>query len=383
MDKDRREAERSGDPIRYALELRRSGEERRAKRLLQNLAWDNHDAMRVLEELYPVHPTKYLFVDDPNPLRRPISHVDDLLGTLDPRLNRRIEQRLIEMSNRPESDLSSQDPFRNWIRLVNERSLPQRVCTSANFLGRRLCYAEPLPEDLERIVAHAKILREQDERNSEARLGDLTLAWHIKQSGTPTLLQAWAEDYEPLYWLERRMVGDAIGAENFFQDERTKDPLWRFRDLPPYEVYDKNTLAVHGFYLEEGREHFMDLMKNPYLIVIYLNRQHEYGHGQRLERNSLRRAYVNVWQEVVGDRVIQLNSLEFLVLWEHGDINEIVQRLSEQRPDLQSLGLNMEHSVSLGAARLRGDWTRAEGRARERQIEAREEGLSFLSLNVV
>ena len=388
MDKDRREAERSGDPIRYALELRRSGEERRAKRLLQDLAWDKVEAAELaLDELYPLDSETYQIYDGPVGLDRISSNLDDLLGSLDPRLNKNIEEHILSiLSSGIELHPDTQVRYEQWLPICGQRNILDRLALDPELFSRRLRYAEPLEEELDAIITYVKSLREHPGRDADTRLADLSLAWHIQVTGTSAQLQSWATDYHPEYWIERRAFAEVTGDTDFFNDE-TKDPPWRLRSLPPNEIYRDGTMAIYLQNFKDHREALTASLENPFLIVLYVNNsEYTVRPGESWDmKTDYQRAHVETWQQLVGDRVFSQVTVDFeyFVLWEHGEINEIMSRLAQQNPDFQALGFSKEYSVSFGAAPLNENWDSAYNKAKERQEEAKKNGVRFQRLNVL
>ncbi|MDF1665931.1 MAG: hypothetical protein P1V97_29515 [Planctomycetota bacterium] len=380
MDKLKREAERSGDVLKYALELRRQGQDRAAKRLLQDLAWDHFEgADDALELLYPLDPELIESLSSLEDNQSQFSSIPNYFGSLDPRVNTRLDTIILKMLEDFSSDDVGLALFTNWLESCRKRTLLERLFADNEHFGARLTWADPLKEELNALIANAMTFREDPDRGNIGRLGDLTLGWHIAHVGSSAQHRRWTEGLNPVTWREELAVAEGSHNNDFNEGEGSVRPTWFPTSICPNRACDARSFALHRYvFVDSGtpRSHFKWDHDLVFLKVENLDDLDLWAGFYVGDKG--RRAYVSAWQDLVGDRVIRWTEDQFLIIWEYGALAELLGRLA-----CQDLGDRWPEgfplcTVTMGTATLTDDWFGAIDEARDRQKKAKKLGKAYL-----
>lgn len=388
MDKLRREAERSGDSLRYALELRRQGQNRRAKRLLQDLAWDKHSgATDALEQLYPFSERLTKQIEGLQGSRRDCFYAaSELIGSLDPRVNDHCRKAMIPWSSDESTQSETRDFFKKWIDYLEERDLPTRLFFAPRNLAKALKWAEPLPEELPEIVDQ---FRASQIKFGVPNLGpgiEMMLAWHLCKAQLAELIPAVIERFEAANWRDRQLVA-SVNRDRDLNGDLPAAPNWGLPELSPLELYD----PLSGAYL---RSVFVDSKNGDFgeahqwtkandwpseLILLNIDRMRDINDNLGCHQGDLAiQRFVGLWQDCVGDRVIRWSAGDYIVPWELGSMKETLKRLVIAVKDAHFLGSISHPSFTMGVTSFHGDWFEAVERARINHELALDRGLPYI-----
>lgn len=394
MDKLRRDAERSGDSLRYALELRRQGQDLRAKRLIQDLAWDKvPGAVAALEQLYPFSDRLKRQIKALQGSRRDCFFAaSELIGSLDPRVNELSRAAMTPWLNDPSAQSETRDFFGKWIDYLNENHLPTRLAYAPRNLAKALKWAEALPEEMPEIVEE---FRASQLRFGVSNLGpanEMMLAWHIEKTETPELLPLVLERFEPIHWRDRQLKDRGAAAPKIKWASEIPAPLrWGPPDLSPIERYD----LLSGAYL---RSVFVKPMLGASvapqswtqarswvgdLVLLNIDRMTEINdHSGFYSGDRAIQEMVGFWQDCVGDRVIRWSANDYIILWELGSVNELLGSILEFVNNASWLGSAPKPTFTMGTTGFYGDWLAAVERARTQRRLAREQNRPFIPVAI-
>ncbi|MDF1665932.1 MAG: hypothetical protein P1V97_29520 [Planctomycetota bacterium] len=393
MDKLRREAERSGDSLRCALELRRQGQDLRAKRLIQDLAWDKHPgAEEALDQLYPFSDRLTKQLERLQGSRRDCFFAaSELVGSLDPRVNALCRTAMLQWEDDESAQPETRDFFKKWIAYLDEKHLPSRLGFAPRNLAKALKWAEVLPEELPEIVEE---FRASQLRFGVANLGpanEIMLAWHIEKAGMPELLPKVLERFEAINWRDRQLLAKGSEQRRLETSHEIPRSPWGPEELSPLERYD----LLSGAYLrsvfvdsktgEPGQMRSWAERRNwtGDLILLNINRMTEINDHYGFYAGDLAvQEMVGLWQDCVGDRVIRWSANDYIVLWELGSVNELLTRMIESTNNAPWMGSSPKPTFTMGATPFLGDWFEAVERARAQRRQAREQNLPFIPVSL-
>lgn len=385
MDKDRREAERSGDSIRYALELRRSGEDLRAKRLLQDLAWDSDDAVKALNDLYPIWPEHdeilTLIEADEAAWR---SWANEIAGSIDPRVNHCLAESIPNFLTeyRYESEV---DQFQNCFELLKCREQGPRL-KSEDYWSDRLEWAEPLPAEMSDFLNWLDLKREGPRRHRLNEYSDVRLGWALFRLGDEDLLRRWAQHSNRDFWRERTLLArlDKTLSVTLAPEGRAVPSWVQCRLLPNcFEVAGCALSWIHYFEPGKAGEPRAILRQNlgrGHLLFLSdsMRMKSQSEPLQKGNDRSFRNALVSDWQKHLGDRFISALHLQgFVFLWEFGQLktvlNQLIEVFNETRDSHEEEG-----EMRIGVAAVSGDIKASFALAKSRCEKAVAEGVAFL-----
>ncbi|MDF1665933.1 MAG: hypothetical protein P1V97_29525 [Planctomycetota bacterium] len=387
MDKLRREAERSGDSLRYALELRRQGQDLRAKRLIQDLAWDKHTgAEEALEQLYSLNEEMRGLLDilSRGPAQASLA-MSQLLGSLDPRINKEISEqipRCLRAFRGNESLCANMGQIR---QLVEVRSLIDRL-RSTDTWSFRLVIADPLEEELAELLDWFLIEFNYRKQRFYDRHNDLLLGWTLCEYKHTELLQKWEEDYRGRAWPEliwRERLGERLKGTlpaQLVPDVKVI-PDWAmgvsFSGLNGKSYALQYTNFFHERSIQEGLalDKFVGF-SGSYLIFLNLGSLRKPIVVRELRRRfAINKKLVSRWQGLVGDRVMSRDH-DFVILWEFGNLQRLIPLLELKAREVID---NFGHGhLSIGVSADTGNWSGTIDNAEKQNRKAREQGLTYL-----
>lgn len=389
MDKDRREAERSGDPIRYALELRRIGEDLRAKRLLQYLAWDQEDAMKVLDQLYPLcFEWEDILIQIEGEEATWRSWANEIAGSVDPRVNQRLEESVPQELSEALAD-SGIEQFQDCFLVIDCKEQGPRLKT-IDFWVDRLEWAEPLPAEMSDFMDWLRGIGQVKDRSRLYEFGRIRLGWALYRWGFGNLLRRWAESEEQRNWRERTLVERFEKTLSVkLAPEGQAIPSWvKCRRLPSFREARVAALPrapyFPGYFATtmtgKPADFLKESFKRGHLLFVMLPQDTDPMNNQIISNKKLRfvNAVVSSWQELIGDRIITTERwLEYVILWEFGQLKTVLKQLielfNETRDSHEEKG-----EMSIGVAAVSGDIKASFALAKSRCEKAIAAGLNYL-----
>ena len=380
MDKLKREAERSGDSLRYALELRRQGRNIPAKRLIQELAWDEHErALEALDQLYPLDPELQSSLDSlAEDVIKCIFYVSDFLGSLDPRVNKEIVRHLEVGLQFYGEEAAIGEDLQGNLELAQSRSLLERLKVESGW-SSRFTWADPLEEELSLFLDWFEtdlLYRNCDNYNRE---DDFLLGWTIQKFGTKALLKRWLKGFKVETWRERCLEGWLRGSVSATKvPDSEVEPSWANASPFGSIAASNHGLSAWSYLsreLGQGWKPKTALVQSDCQSLIYL----KLGSSKKgqdptssEERTQLHRKLVSVWQEQVGDRVL-VHDLDSIVPWEFDKVSEVSEGLlAVSKSILEQTELSGFDCVFAGIAEIEGDWESAIESARRLCLEAED-----------
>lgn len=389
MDKDRREAERSGDPIRYALELRRSGEDLRAKRLLQELAWDNNDALTVLDDLYPIWPEHEEILADVECRDSAwYSYANHIAGSPDPRVNRRLADAMPQ--NLKDGGAESSSPYyQNYFELRDCRSQTLRLHCEDYWLDR-LEWIEPLPEEMTDFLDWLQGIQPFNDWSGLYEYSQCRLGWTLYRWGFGDLLRCWAESGEQTNWRERTLVErleKTLSVKLVPKGQAIPSWLkWRllpsFREarnaaLPRVPYFPGNSFSEMS---GEPAEFLKEDFKRGHLLFVRVPMETDPKKRRKISPKKIQflNTLVSSWQEMIGDRVIKTECwLEYVILWEFGQLKTVLKQIIDVvHKTKESSGDG--HGLTIGVASVSGDIKASFALAKSRCEKAVAKGVNYL-----
>lgn len=390
MDRLRREAERSGDSLNFALELRRGGEDLRAKRLLQELGWDNGDALSVLDDLYPLWPEHeqiLTIVEKDEELYR--FQLATIIGSPDPRVNRRLSKSLPN-SVKTASTVVRSIIFDKSLELLECRQQGPRL-RSVDFWFERLEWAQPFPEEMSEFMDWLDNKNRGRRPDSLTLYSQLRLGWALFRWGFGDLLQRWLKTYEPVHWRERTLL------ERFEKTltatlvpEGQAVPSWvQTRLLPLYRDAPEAALPEKPYILNSLREgewaaptKFLKerFQKGHVLYVCFPKRLHSNRDQSWSTRGlRLRNELVSSWQELLGDRVISTErKQDYVILWEFGQLKTVLESLITAYKAVFSEPYEHAGELRIGVASVTTDLQASLNLAKLRSESAFQQSVNYL-----
>lgn len=390
MDRLRREAERSGDSLNFALELRRGGEDLRAKRLLQELGWDNDDALTVLDELYPLWPEHEQILgrvkEKHSGWRIMVCHI---VGSPDPRINHRLRE-TTQRRNSRDSESSRRNVLDDSLKLLDCRAQMRRL-KSEEFWFERLEWAEPLPEEMSAFMDWLDRRTNGNRREWFDEYGRVRLGWALFRWGFGDLLRRWLKTFNPVRWRERTLLErleKTLTAT--LVPEGQAVPSWvqprllpRYRDTGeaalPETPYIQNSLregewATPTKYLKE-RFHRGHVLYLSFPKRLHSNRDQIWSkRGLRL-RSEL----VSSWQELLGDRVISTErKQDYVIIWEFGQLKTVLESLISAFNAVFSEPYEHAGELRIGVASVTTDLQASLNLAKLRSENAFQQSVSYL-----
>jgi len=306
-------------------------------------------------------------------------NVTTFLGSLDPRVNTAVEEVLLNAKAHFADDSYALGLLDQWLTDCRERSLLPRLSAKNERVGGRLTWAEPLEDELDKILDKVQVLRQDPFASSIDRTAELMIAGFIQTLGIPRLISRWLDGFRAERWREQTLVADLIGEPRTLSDPSwTVQPEWLPKGFRLSLNLDDTTLALHrNLFVTRGvpnSDHPREL------VLILLNIKNLRGVNDTYgfsEGDDLMRRFVSQWQELVGDRVIRWTANDFLILWEYGETKNLLTRLSAIRLSATPSG-SPEQSATMAGTHLGDDWAQTIREAKRLQTEAQILGLPFL-----
>lgn len=385
MDKLRREAERSGDSLRFALELRRQGQDIRAKRLLQDMAWDGiESASMALEQIYPLTGELQSIVGSLSLEAYPcFLSIEELLGSLDPRVSEAILEQIPRLFIGFQFPYEIREQLRQYRKLAGERRLLPRL-KSRKHWAFRLRWSDPLEEELTALFNWLELGQHYRTRPDYERHHDFLFGWKLHNLQYKELTLRWGKDLSGKSWREQ-MFEDSANGISSWSSPSSGSPLPSWAPKNSVLAYDRFHHGIQRSALFQktpgsGWSPSLELRSSGTNQLIYVrlgelllrNPQAVFGRRERRKRA------VGALQKVVGDRVITWDN-DFVIPWELGRVNALLKQLHNAcTTTMESQDCGALEQFSMGVAPIEGNWTSAIVTAALRCGRAREQGLSYL-----
>ncbi|MDF1663333.1 MAG: hypothetical protein P1V97_16290, partial [Planctomycetota bacterium] len=270
MDKLRREAERSGDSLCYALELRRQGQGLRAKRLIQDLAWDKHPgAEEALEELYPFSEDLQSILDEVTEnLEEHGYWIGPMVGSMDPRVNRLLLDFLPKHLEEIGPNAQHRETYEDHLRLANRGSQLDRL-KSQQWWGERMQWADPFEEEMSEFLDWhdgdhdwQERTRTQGHNLREFQLGERRLSWILIKLNYSELLRRWAKTFPARTWTEKTLVQRCDGTlRASLVPHGPAVPTWAKFHFPDFPMVRTTALWNRNFFEREFDAEFEGVPK--------------------------------------------------------------------------------------------------------------------------
>ncbi|MDF1663332.1 MAG: hypothetical protein P1V97_16285 [Planctomycetota bacterium] len=385
MDKLRREAERSGDSLRHALELRRQGQDIRAKRLLQDLAWDHCEgAEAALEQIYPLNDELKDKLGSLSLGAYPcFLSIEQLLGSLDPRVAQAIIAQFPRLFIGFQIPQQLRERLRRYRKLAGERRLLPRLKSKSHWVFR-LHWADPLEEELSALFNWLELEPHYRAGAEYTRHHDFLFGWKLYSLGYVELIKRWGRDLPDKTWRERMFFDVATGSHDSCSlPEESVIPNWAPKNSSlSYDQFHQGVLrsALFKHFRGRGWEPASELKNSDarQLIYVALGASIEVNPRGVFGRRERRIKAVSALQEVIGDRVICWDN-DFIIPWEFGHIESLLKELivsvakTDKSPDFDVL-----EQVTFGVAPIKENWETAIETALLLCSKASEEGLTYL-----